>query len=203
MFSNKNLIGYDVLNDDNYDYDNCCLNIRIIEYEPDYEYMKNLFNHSKLFNYRLFELYNDDNKFTYYAIRTIDVTTHFNNFIKIQRIIDANYNGESNSCVIIDEMFFNQLYNLKNIGSKATILQLCLFPNDKSIIEKCKNKVGFYMVAKISINLANKCIIYPEHNISDFRIDNMFTIKSFNNYIPNICLEIDENSHSARDSNDE
>lgn len=89
-------------------------------------------------------------------------------------------------------MFFNQLYNLKNSGSKATILQLCLFPNDKSIIEKCRNKVGFSMVAKIFINLANKCIIYPEHNISDFRIDNMFTIKSFNSYIPNICLEIDK-----------
>jgi very-short-patch-repair endonuclease len=71
------------------------------------------------------------------------------------------------------------------------------------ILEKCRKKVGFYMVAKISINLANKCIIYPEHNITDYRVDNMFIIKSFDSYIPNICLEIDEDCHNDREKTKE
>ena len=136
-------------------------------------------------------------------MRYIDVTTHFGNFIKQQNIIEANYDGETEKCVIIDDVFFNQLYNLKNSGSKATILQLCLFPDDQLILDKCRSKVGFYMVAKISINLANKCIISPEHNITDLRVDNMFIIKSFDSYIPNVCLEIDEDGHNDREKNNE
>lgn len=191
MFLRSDFIGLNVLE------------IRIIEDEPEFIHLKNLYKHAKLFNYRLFELYTENNKFAYYAIRLLDVNTHFGNFIKQQNIIEAYYDGYGENCVIIDDIFFNQLYKLKNSGSKATILQLCLFPDDQYILDKCKSKVGFYMVAKISINLVNKCIILPEHNITDIRIDNMFIIKSFDSYIPNICLEIDEDGHNDRDRQSE
>ena len=199
MFNRDDFVGYDILNiSEEYDSDTV-LEIYIIMKEPNFIHMKNLYKHSKLFNYRLFELYTENNKFTYYAMRSIDVKTHFGNFIKTQYSIEAFYEDEPNECVIIDDIFFNQIYNIKNSGAKATILQLCLFPDDNSILEKCRKKVGFYMVAKISINLANKCIIYPEHNITDYRVDNMFIIKSFDSYIPNICLEIDDRVRVARD----
>lgn len=158
-----------------------------------------LSKHSKLFNYQIYELYTDSNKFTYYAMQFDDIKTHFDNFIKQTNIISAYYDSNEISCVIIDDIFFKQLYDLKNSGSKATIIQLCLFPNDENILKKCKSKIGFYMVAKISIMLANKCIISPEHNITGYRIDNVFTIASFNEYVPKICLEIDENEETCRE----
>ena len=194
------LVGYDILNDD---FDEIFLTIQTVEKEPEYELIKNIFKHSKLFNYQLYELYTDSNKFTYYAIQFDDMKTHFDNFIKQTNIISAYYDSNEISCVIIDDIFFKQLYDLKNSGSKATVIQLCLFPNDKNILKKCKSKIGFYMVAKISIMLASKCIISPEHNITGYRIDNVFTISSFNEYIPKICLEIDENNHNDRDINEE
>ena len=202
MFSvdRSKLVGYDILNDD---FDEIFLTIHIVEKEPEYELMENLFKHSKLFNYQIYELYTDSNKFTYYAMQFDDMKTHFDNFIKQTNIISAYYDSNEISCVIIDDTFFKQLYDLKNSGSKATIIQLCLFPNDENILKKCKSKIGFYMVAKISIMLANKCIISPEHNITGYRIDNVFTIASFNEYVPKICLEIDENNHNDRDKNEE
>jgi hypothetical protein len=202
MFSvdRSKLVGYDILNDES---DEIFLEIYIVEKEPEYELMKNMFKHSKLFNYRIYELYSDSNKFTYYAMQFDDMKTHFDNFIKQTNIVSAYYDSNEISCVIIDDTFFKQLYDLKNSGSKATIIQLCLFPDDENILKKCKSKIGFYMVAKISIMLANKCIISPEHNITAYRIDNVFTISSFNEYVPKICLEIDENNHNDRDKGDE
>jgi len=166
-------------------------------------YIKNLYKHSKLFGYRIYELYDDDNKFAYYVIRSIDLKTHFNNIVKNQNTIEAYYNNESESCVIINDNFFSQIYKSSILSSKMVILLLCLFDDNEDIVKKCRSKIGFYMVAKISINLADKCVISPEHNITGYRIDNMFIIKSFDDFIPNICLEIDENGHNDRNKEEE
>jgi len=166
-------------------------------------YIKNLYKHSKLFGYRIYELYDDDNKFAYYVIRSIDLKTHFNNIVKNQNTIEAYYNNESESCVIINDNFFSQIYKSSILSSKMVILLLCLFDDNEDIVKKCRSKIGFYMVAKISINLADKFVISPEHNITGYRIDNMFIIKSFDDFIPNICLEIDENGHNDRNKEEE
>ena len=189
----------DIINNDE------LLHIQIMEIEPSdiSKNMKNLYKHSKLFGYRIYELYNDDNKFICYAIRSIDLKTHFNNVIKNQNSIEAYYNDESESCTIIDDNFFSQIYKSNILSSKTIILLLCLFEDDEVIIKRCRSKIGFYMVAKISINLVDKCVISPEHNITGYRIDNMFIIKSFDDYIPNICLEIDEDGHNDRNREEE
>ena len=61
-----------------------------------------------------------------------------------------------------------------------------------------------YVIPKVAIALARDCIIEPQKNFSDYKVDNVFIIrdKDFDN-IPDICLEIDENGHNSYDGKKE
>ncbi len=61
-----------------------------------------------------------------------------------------------------------------------------------------------YVIPKVAIALARDCIIEPQKNITDYRVDSVFVIrdKDFDN-IPDICLEIDENGHNNYDGKKE
>ena len=72
MFKKDDFIGFSI-SDDEY---NTVLTISIIDAEPEFIHIKNLYKHSKLFNYRLFKLYTEDCKFAYYAMR-LEMTSSF------------------------------------------------------------------------------------------------------------------------------
>ena len=167
------------------------------------KYLLNLYHHSKLYGYPFYKLMDYKGRFQFYGILKNDFKNAFADLkFKITTVM-CNYDDEAIECVIIDHNFFDKLYKSTNTGLKTCIAQLTIFEDDLNIINKCANRIETYAVPKIAINLMELCTISPQYDITGYRTDGMFQIKSFINNIPGICLEIDENGHSDRDPKQE
>ena len=59
-------------------------------------------------------------------------------------------------------------------------------------------RVETYIIQKVAIALARDCIIEPQKNVTDYKVDSVFVIrdKDFDNIL-DICLETDENGHNS------
>jgi len=159
----------------------------------------NFYKHCKMYNYLFFACkYIDNNSFFKYCILKTDYINIFKE-IKLSNSVIALLDDDIFDCSIIDDNFFDQLYRLENKGLKTSIAQLVIFPEDDYIINKCKERVETYVIPKVAIELIDICSIIPQYNINGFKIDCLFEIKTYNDKIPSICLEIDENNHNDRD----
>ena len=105
---------------------------------------------------------------------------------------------------VIDEAFIEKLYNDENRGLQACMAQLAIFPSDQRIIAKCKARVETYIIPKVAIELARECVIEPQKNIIDYRVDGVFIIRDQSACsMPDICLELDEDGHRRYDTQKE
>ena len=171
-------------------------------------FINNFYLHGSLFSYRIYALLEDHNRTMGYSIMGNDFLALFNCFKRsdIRKNIIYYYDDDVEyEFIRIDnnlvELFKNTKHN--QFGS-LPVAQMIIFNHDESIINELIKRPEIYMVSKIAIALADQCIIDIQHNILDYRIDGLFTIKSLTcDNIDKIALEIDENNHNSYDKQKE
>jgi hypothetical protein len=172
--------------------------------EVNNEYLSNLYDHSKIYGYPLYKLYeHNKGKFHYYGILKNDFRSVFADIKSKITTVNCRYDDDNIECVTIDRDFFDKLYRSTNTGLKTCIAQLVIFRDNQDIINKCIKRVETYIVPKVAIELMDLCIINPQYDITGQKADAMFVIKSYVDTIPGICLEIDEDGHKDRDPDEE
>ena len=171
-------------------------------------FINNFHLHGSLFSYRIYALLEDHNRTMGYGIMGNDFLALFNCFNRSDIRKNIIYYYDDNveyEFIRIDnnlvELFKNTKHN--QFGS-LPIAQTIIFNHDETVINELIKRPEIYMISKIAIALANDCIIDIQHNILDYRIDGLFTIKSLTcDNIDKIALEIDENNHNSYDKQKE
>jgi len=165
-------------------------------------YIKNFYIHGSLFSYKIYELLDHHNRLMAYGIIGNDFLALFNCFNRSDIRRNIVYYYEDNveyEFIKIDNNLIELFKNTKHkqYGS-LPIAQVIIFNHDENIIDQLIKRPEIYLVSKIAIALANDCIIDIQHNILDYRIDGLFTIKSLScDNIDKIALEINEDNHNS------
>jgi hypothetical protein len=139
------------------------------------------YNYIQMYECQLYKI-QKGNKLYKYVMLKLSFQKLFNSF-EIE-----TYNGDldekSNKYSIIDESFFNNLYETKNKGLNSCITQLIIFKNNSNIIEKCKKMKKIYVISKVAIKMFDICTI-----MSDDNTDSSFIAKIRNLNILDMYLE--------------
>lgn len=167
--------------------------------------INNIYKHSLLFGWTMYELLEDHYRILGYGILITDFMSLFDKYFtksSIRKNI-LYYKDDENEYEIIriDVNLINLIKSTehKNYGS-IPVAQMIIFNHDNDFIETFIKRPEIYLISKIAIELADYCRIELQSNILDYRIDCLFTITSLKcDKIDKIALEIDEDDHQTYD----
>ena len=168
--------------------------------------INNIYRHSLLFGWTMYELLEDHHRILGYGILITDFIFLFDKYLtktSIRKNI-LYYKDDENEYEIIriDANLISLIKSLehKNYGS-LPVAQMIIFNHDNDFIETFIKRPEIYLISKIAIELADYCRIELQSNILDYRIDCLFSITSLKcDNIDKIALEIDENDHITYDT---
>ena len=164
------------------------------------ETIKGLFNHSKMFGYKLFKL-NDINtkEFYCYGVTIQD----FKKFLRVKGIpaIAICMNDENiEECLPLEEDYFEELRQRAAKNITIYSLQRLCFPNNSEFREKITKKIEFEAGYRMFTKLSDIVVFKQQYEIAGFRLDFLFELKSaYNGNVPTVGWEIDEDGHRDRD----
>ena len=168
--------------------------------------INNIYRHSLLFGWTMYELLEDHYRILGYGILITDFMSLFDKYFtksSIRKNI-LYYKDDENEYEIIriDVNLINLIKSTehKNYGN-IPVAQMIIFNHDNDFIETFIKRPEIYLISKIAIELADYCRIELQSNILDYRIDCLFSITSLKcDNIDKIALEIDENDHITYDT---
>ena len=159
----------------------------------------NTLTYTRMLNFPMYAIYDRKRRIHAYGMDEVSFQKAFP-LRTAFHVVPCNMNHEFFSAVVLDARVFEKIYNSSNTGLQMCMAQLTIFANDPTIRAKCQKRVETYIVPKVALQLSNECIIEPQKNLGDYRVDGLFMIKCDLENIPGICLEIDENGHASYES---
>jgi len=159
----------------------------------------NTLTYTRILNFPMYAIYDRKRRIHAYGMDEVSFQKAFP-LRTAFHVVPCKMNDEFFSAVVLDARVFEKIYNSSNTGLQMCMAQLTIFANDANIKAKCQRRVETYIIPKVALQLSDECIVEPQKNLGDYRVDGLFMIKCDLENVPGICLEIDENGHASYES---